>query len=804
MNLTRTLGTCSALALAATTALAGGGTARVQVIHNSADAAASSVDVWLDNTLLLDDFTFRTASPFVDAPAGIPFTVGIAPASSASAAESIYTETFTLTAGATYVIVASGIVSPTGYDPATPFSLSVFAAGQEAAGTPTNTDVLVFHGCTDAPTVDVFESAVLGATAVDNASYGDFAGYLGLPTADYTIQVRDAAQTTIVATYAAPLATLGLEGAALVVVASGFLNPEVNSQGPGFGLWVALPSGGPLVELPQLSNPSARLQVVHNCADLAASSVDVYVNGALLLDNFAFRTASPFIDAPATLDLEVAVAPPNSASAADAIFTQVFNLVDGGSYIVIASGIVSGSGYNPSPGFALVPTIGARESATNPANTDVVVYHGSTDAPIVDVFESAVLSATAADDLAYGSYTGYLELPTADYVVQVRDADQTTIVATYAAPLATLNLQGAALAVIASGFLSPALNSGGPAFGLWVALPSGGPLVELPLLPNPTARVQVIHNSADAAASSVDVWLNNTLLVDNFAFRTATPFVDAPATIAFTVGIAPPNSTSASESIATFTYTLDEDATYIITANGIVSGSGYNPATPFDLYVNGTAREAAQTAGNTDILVFHGCTDAPVVDVAETAVVNGTVVDDLAYGSYDGYLEVPTNDYVLQVQLSDGTPVVSYQAPLATLGLNNAALTVLASGFLDPAQNSGGPAFGLWVALAGGGPLVELPLFTGVNEAANVASINAWPNPASDVLTVDVTSIRDARSTLMIVDAAGRVVADLGNAPVQQAGNLLTLPVSDLAAGSYQLSFINAQGRNNIPFQIVR
>ena len=29
-------------------------TARVQVIHNSADAAAASVDVYLDNTLLLD------------------------------------------------------------------------------------------------------------------------------------------------------------------------------------------------------------------------------------------------------------------------------------------------------------------------------------------------------------------------------------------------------------------------------------------------------------------------------------------------------------------------------------------------------------------------------------------------------------------------------------------------------------------------------------------------------------------------------------------------------------------------------
>jgi len=51
--------------------------ARVQVIHNSADAAAAVVDVWLDDVLLLDDFAFRTASPFIDAPAGEEFTIAI-------------------------------------------------------------------------------------------------------------------------------------------------------------------------------------------------------------------------------------------------------------------------------------------------------------------------------------------------------------------------------------------------------------------------------------------------------------------------------------------------------------------------------------------------------------------------------------------------------------------------------------------------------------------------------------------------------------------------------------------------------
>lgn len=783
----------------------GGGTARVQVIHNCADAAATSVDVWLNTTLLIDDFAFRTASPFIDAPAGTTFTVGIAPPNSDDAGDAIFQQDFTLTAGASYAIVASGIVSPTGYSPNPGFSLEVFDQAQEGAGLPTNTDVLVFHGSTDAPTVDVFESGVLNATAVNDASYGDFAGYLQLPTADYTLQVRTADNSAIVATYGAPLQTLGLNGAALTVLASGFLDAEQNSNGPGFGLYVALPSGGALVPLPLLGNPTARLQVVHNCADLAAASVDVYLNGGLLIDDFAFRTATPFIDAPATIAFEVAIAPATSTSVDDAIYTQSFTLAEGGSYIVVAGGIVSGSGYTPAVPFSLTATDIAQEAATSSSNTDVLVYHGATDAPTVDVFESGVLNVTAVDDISYGSFAGYVELPTADYTLQVRTGDNSAIVATYAAPLQTLGLDGSALTVYASGFLNPANNSDGPGFGLWVALPAGGPLVQLPLVANPTARVQVIHNCADAAAAQVDVWLGNTLLLDNFAFRTASPFVDAPATIGINVGIAPPNSDDPSDAIANFPFTLAAGETYIITANGIVSATGYNPAPAFDLDVLAGAREAATLPTNTDVVVMHGSTDAPTVDVAEIAVLGATVIDDLAYGTYSGYLPVPAADYVFQVQTSDGTPVVSYQAPLGTLGLEGAAITVVASGFLDPGANSNGAPFGLWVALAAGGPLVELSIFTSVDELnSNVTSMRAWPVPANDIVTLQLDAAADGTTSIRINDLSGRVVFEQANLSLARGENRVTVPVASLAEGAYRVSVMSDNAVRGLPLQIVR
>lgn len=548
---------------------------------------------------------------------------------------------------------------------------------------------------------------------------------------------------------------------------------------------------------------TARVQVVHNCADLAAASVDVWLNNTLLLDDFAFRTASPFVDAPAGVTLTVGIAPPNSSMPSDAIFTQDLVLTGGATYVVVASGIVSGSGYDPNPGFSLAVYDMGQEAATSGTNTDVLVFHGSTDAPTVDVFESAVLNTTAVDDASYGDFAGYLQLPTDDYVLQVRDAANTTIVATYGAPLATLGLNGAALVVCASGFLDPSMNSGGPAFGLWVALPTGGAMVELPLLPNPSARVQVIHNSADLAAATVDVWLNNALLIDDFAFRTASPFVDVPATIDQVVGIAPANSDDAGDAIAQFTYNLADGGSYIITANGIVSGSGYDPNVPFNLYVAADARELASTPGNVDILVFHGATDAPTVDVAETAVLGTTIIDDLAYGTYTDYLSVPAGDYVLQVQTSDGTPVVSYQAPLATLGLADAAITVLASGFLAPGQNSNGPAFGLWAALATGGALVELPLATGINDGTMAQdAIQLYPNPANENVTVDLAATYGDAAQVQVIDAAGRTVLSTAGIPTSPGASRVNLSVAGLADGVYQVRVQSGDAVRVMPLRV--
>lgn len=774
--------------------------ARVQIIHNSPDALADSVDIYVNGSIALDNFGFREATGFLSLPAGVPLNVAVAPKTSSSAANAFDTFPITLSDGLTYVVVASGLVSTSGYTPLQPFTLEIFPVGREVASTAGNTDVLVMHGSTDAPTVDVWESTV--GSIIDDISFPNFSSdYLELPTADYTLEVRDQTGTTIVATYSAPLQTLNLQDSALVVLASGFLDPSQNSNGPAFGLYAALASGGTLIPLPSAGGPStARVQIIHNCADLNADTVDVWLNNTLALDNFVFRTATDFIDVDAGVDIDISIQPSNSVDTVNALARFTVNLTPNEKYVVVASGIVIPAGYNPAPGFNLEIFPGAREAANVSTNTDILVMHGSTDAPTVDVV--GVGAGTLVDDISYPEFSSYLELPTADYNVQIRNAPGTDVVAEYIAPLSTLNLAGQSLVVVASGFLDAANNNNGPGFGLYAAPSSGGALIPLPSANISTARVQVIHNCADLAADTVDVWLNDSLLINNFAFRTASPFIDAVAGQSFDITIQPKTSVDTTNGLARFNYTLASNGKYILIANGIVSPSGYSPAPQFNLDVFADGREVATNANNTDVLIYHGSTDAPTVDVVGPI----TLADDISYAEFNapGYLELPTADYTVDLFVSaTNTFVIGYDAPLATLNLNGAALTVLASGFLDPSQNSNGEAFGLWVALPSGGNLIPLPLSTGINEKSNNGKITAYPNPANEMITFVAENEWQANTLVTITDIGGRVVM---TQTINGSNGLskINLNVSNLEAGMYFANLSAENMNEKISFSVVK
>jgi len=534
----------------------------------------------------------------------------------------------------------------------------------------------------------------------------------------------------------------------------------------------------------QTFGQTAELQVIHNSADPNAAKVDVYVNGSLTLNDFAFRKATPFLPLPSGVQLNIGVAPGNSSSVMDTLKNFSVTLASGNRYIAVANGVLNPSNFASNPdgkstGFTLFLQNNIRNKS-NGSDVDFIAVHGSSDAPKVDVIARTV--ATLVNDASYGNITGYVSVPPSKYVLDVTPAAGSPIVASFEADLSSLG--GGSAVVFASGFLNPSANQNGLAFGLYAAL-ANGTVVAFPSTSQ--ARLQVIHNAADPAAASVDVYVNGSKLLDNFAFRKATPYIFVPAGVVLNIGVAPGSSGSVTDTLKNFAVTLQNGNSYVAVANGVLNPANFaiNPdgkSTAFTLFLQNQMREAANKPGEVDFRVVHGATDAPTVDVlAGTA----SLVNDAQYSNITPYLSVPPASYVLNITPGNNntTIVASFVANLSTLGGGSAV--VLASGFLNPATNKNGAAFGLIGVLADGTVILFNNSTASIKEK-NVSNFSIYPNPANDNVQINFASNTIKSSMLSITNTIGQEVK---NEIIPAGTSNHSIKVSDLPKGIY---FINS------------
>ena len=153
------------------------------------------------------------------------------------------------------------------------------------------------------------------------------------------------------------------------------------------------------------NNETASVQVIHNSA---SPTVDVYIDGALAVEDFEYRTATPVLELGTSFSVQVLL-----QLMENVIAEFPFELMDGGEYVVVATGLL-GNTDTPFDLAATSTTFGATEG-----NVGLEVYHGSTDAPAVDVLADG---AVLVPNLSYGSFSGYVEVPAADYIVGIAPA----------------------------------------------------------------------------------------------------------------------------------------------------------------------------------------------------------------------------------------------------------------------------------------------------------------------------------------------------------------------------------------------
>lgn len=536
---------------------------------------------------------------------------------------------------------------------------------------------------------------------------------------------------------------------------------------------------------------NAYLQVIHNAADPAAATVDVYVNGNLALDDFAFRDATPFLELPAGVDIDVTIAPPTSASVADGIATFTYNLAANTNYIAVANGVLSPDDFASNPSgestafnIYIIADVPRAASANDKVNLNA--FHGSTDAPAVDIAARADTPIVLVPGAPYGA-SASLEVDPADYTIDIYAAGTTTVAAAFDAALSGAG--GASVTVLASGFLSVADNQFGPQFGLLAVFEDG----TTAMLPSKTAQIQVVHNAADPAAEVVDIYVNGELAIDDFEFRAATPFIELPAYLPHAISVAPPTSASVDDALVTIPAALGEGINYQAVANGVLDPTAFaaNPdgvSTGFQLLVLPDARTEANVSGEVDFRVLHGATDAPAVDVRLT---NGgaVLVPGAAYTDFSGYINVPAASYTVDIALpgDQDAVVATYDVDVTALAGGSALL--IASGFLSPGDNQNGEAFGVLVVLADGTSFLA-PVSTSIDEGTSSLPTQFelkgnYPNPFNPTTNIAYSVPTNSEVQLAVYDMLGRQVAILVNGTQAPGNYTVNFDATNLSSGMY-------------------
>lgn len=405
-------------------------TGAVRVAHFSPDAP--NVDVYVDDSRVLQDVPFGAFSDYLDVPvgsrmvritaAGDPDTVAFEGAIDVTAAE--------------FTVAAIGELTSedTDFGPVVLEDDNSDVAGDTAR-------VRLLHASPDAPAVDI---TVAGAetTLFEDVAFGE-SGSVEVPAGFYELEVRPAAGGDPVATF--PVELTG--GTVYTGVAGGYLTPDDEPADVPFDLTLAVDSGtggGGIVE-------TANVRAAHMSPD--APNVDIYVDDALALDDVPFRAVSDYLTVPVG-GRQITITEAGNQS--NAVFDGELTL-EAMDYTLVAAGELTEETFEVLP---------LTDDTTDPGSDTARLraVHVSPDAPTVDITVEA--GPVLFDGVPFKT-AGSGTVAPGDYTVQIRpDTETNDGQVVYDADVSLAG--GTVYTAFASGYLSPADEPAEEAFELTV------------------------------------------------------------------------------------------------------------------------------------------------------------------------------------------------------------------------------------------------------------------------------------------------------------------------------------------------
>ena len=226
---------CSASAFA--------GNGKIQFINNAPDSSFINADFYIGDSLLADNLKFRGATSFIDYPYDTTLTIKVVPKENA-ASYTLTLENANFDLDSTYVIIASGLGDPSGYDVHpegynTSAKINFFTIPSISNINEDTVSLFFFHGGTDLADVQIKPS--LSLPLIDTLRYNELSTQKNMEAVTYSMDVRSVGGSVLLSTF--KLKTDSIGGQNLVVFLSGFLAPGTNKNGPNLSAFAAFEDG---------------------------------------------------------------------------------------------------------------------------------------------------------------------------------------------------------------------------------------------------------------------------------------------------------------------------------------------------------------------------------------------------------------------------------------------------------------------------------------------------------------------------------------------------------------------------------
>jgi len=415
---------------------------------------------------------------------------------------------------------------------------------------------------------------------------------------------------------------------------------------------------------------SANVRVAHMSPN--APNVDVYVDGSAVLEDVPFGAVSEYLEVPAgerTVEITAA------GDADTSVFDGPVTVEADTDYTVAAAGELGDMADQTFEPLVLEDDNSSPGSDTARVRT----VHVSPDAPTVDI-TLASNGDSLFDGVAYGQ-SGYVEVPAGDYTLQIRgdtEGNDGDVVADFDVSLAG----GQVYTAFAAGYLSPDDEPGDAPFDLLVSADTNGGMVS-----TDPANLRVSHMSPNAP--NVDVYVDDSVVLEDVPFGATSDYLELPAgdrAVEITAAGDPETSVFSGD------VTVEADADYTVAAIGELgddAGEAFRPL----ILEDDNSNPGGDTAR---VRAVHVSPDAPAVDITANST-GDALFDGVAFGESD-YVEVPANDYTLQIrgdtESNDGDVVADFDVSLN----GGQVYTAFAAGYLTPDDEPQDVSFDLLVA----------------------------------------------------------------------------------------------------------